>query len=421
MPTPGGDAIRTRSRLAVNKTLSPPVNNKTRIAKLPKPKKIRKEKVKAEKKIAKLEKPLSELTKSWSHVPVVDIEAYVNRPADERRKEVAEGKVPGRIKRPMNSFMLYRKAYQNRTKNWCLQNNHQVVSQVCGDSWPLEPEEIREQFNEWARIERVNHQSAHPGYKFSPSKAGVKISKRKLSEDNESEESDLEDFDWQGGNNRTHNKRRQKAAKIDDDASYQPAGNSYRHSRESSIEPVHGSLNRSSYHASNPGQPLPSQYSESNLQYGHYYQQIVQNNSIIPGVEDVIIRTTVRPGESYPQQQEPVNYSISNQYPPLVDSIGIEYKIDPTLIAQDNALYDESYFGHDGLYAGNALGHAPQWQTAYDYENHEDIFGYMSPTANNETLQMHDQHTQMLKGNQEGWQIETLDAGQEFDKWMDGE
>ena len=159
-------------------------------------KKVKKEKVKAEKKVAKLERPLSELTKHWKHVPVADIETYVNRSAEDRRKEVEEGKIPGKVKRPMNSFMLYRKAYQNRTKDWCLQNNHQVVSQVCGDSWPLEADEVKEQFSEWARIERINHQNAFPGYKFSPQKPGTaKPPKRKQSVEPDSDQSDLDDFE----------------------------------------------------------------------------------------------------------------------------------------------------------------------------------------------------------------------------------
>ncbi|KAF1817369.1 hypothetical protein P152DRAFT_387830, partial [Eremomyces bilateralis CBS 781.70] len=106
-----------------------------------------------------------------AHLPLRDIEAWVNRSIEERRAEVAKRK--GYVARPMNSFMLYRSAFADRTKEWCTQNNHQVVSSISGESWPLEPPEIREQYNEWARIERVNHQNAHPNYKFSPSKAGV--------------------------------------------------------------------------------------------------------------------------------------------------------------------------------------------------------------------------------------------------------
>ena len=125
-------------------------------------------KAKVEEKIAMLEKPLSELTELEGHLPSVDIEAYVNRSAEGRREDVETGKVPGKVKRPLNSFMLYRKAYQGRVKEWYLQKNPRIVSQLCGTSWFLEPEHIKEQYREWARIERINHQNAHPGYVFSP-------------------------------------------------------------------------------------------------------------------------------------------------------------------------------------------------------------------------------------------------------------
>ena len=116
---------------------------------------------------------MSELTKD-SDVPVKDIEAWVTRPSAERVEESIKRK--GHIARPMNSFMLYRSAYAERTKDWCKQNNHQVVSSVAGESWPLESDELREQFNDWAKLERDNHAIAFPNYKFSPSKANQKLS-----------------------------------------------------------------------------------------------------------------------------------------------------------------------------------------------------------------------------------------------------
>lgn len=118
--------------------------------------------------IPKLTAPLSELTTDYHHIPVRDMEEWVHRPVEVRWMEVK--KREGYIARPMNSFMLYRSAYAERTKFWCLQNNHQVVSSVSGVSWPLEPPSVRNRYNELARIERMNHQAAHPGYKFSPSK-----------------------------------------------------------------------------------------------------------------------------------------------------------------------------------------------------------------------------------------------------------
>lgn len=133
-------------------------------------------------------------------VPVANIEEYVNRSSEVRRQEVEMGKNPGRIKRPMNAFMLYRKAYQLRAKEWASQHNHQVVSRVCGLSWPMEPEHIREQFKAWAETERDNHQKAHPDYKFTPSKPAAKpntgMKSPSQSHFNHSDGSDLDDLDW---------------------------------------------------------------------------------------------------------------------------------------------------------------------------------------------------------------------------------
>ena len=106
--------------------------------------------------------------------------------------------------------MLYRSAYADRTKAWCEQNNHQVVSSVAGESWPMEPEEVRNQFNEWAKIERSNHQAAHPEYKFSPSKATNKRRKDDDTDDEEPSELGDPDDEYRGG--RSVRQRRQQAA-----------------------------------------------------------------------------------------------------------------------------------------------------------------------------------------------------------------
>ncbi|KAG2418248.1 hypothetical protein HFD88_001349 [Aspergillus terreus] len=112
--------------------------------------------------------PLSELTKHMTHIPVKDMGAWVHRPVEVRLQEVT--KKNGKIARPMNSFMLYRSAYAERTKQWISQNNHQEVSAAAGISWKLEPPEIREKYEMLANIEKKNHIKAHPSYRFSPSK-----------------------------------------------------------------------------------------------------------------------------------------------------------------------------------------------------------------------------------------------------------
>jgi hypothetical protein len=392
---------------------------RSRVEKSPKPKKIKKEKIKAEKKVPKLDKPLSELTKEFTHVKVGDIDAWVNRSAEVRRKEVEEGKVPGKVKRPMNSFMLYRKAYQNRAKEWCLQNNHQVVSQVCGDSWPLEPDEIKDQYSEWARIERLNHQNAHPGYKFSPTKAGTAKPKRKQSEEL-SEESDLDDFEWQGGSTRRPKKQRQ-SPRIDQPVAYPTTRSAYQYdSRESSMEPNIVSYNRSSYQVTNPGRPLPAPYSQIDLRAGEYYQQTIQQNTSLAGVQDVIMRKAAAPGmHSYlglPGGQE---YDMMNPYPrPQFDIPPYgEQRIDPSLLAQDQAIFNNQYVDptQQNVYVGGSQSEDQQWQPSYE---HDPMMPFLDPELVREGSQIQDPHMGVLKGGQEGWQVETLDAGGEFEKWM---
>jgi len=121
--------------------------------------------------IPNLDGPLSIVTRDMD-VPVRDMGAWVNRSLDERRAEVTKKK--GYITRPMNSFMLYRSAYSERTKAWCTANNHQIVSSVSGASWPLEPASVREFYSELSKTERARHAEAFPEYKFQPAKPGQK-------------------------------------------------------------------------------------------------------------------------------------------------------------------------------------------------------------------------------------------------------
>ncbi|KAJ2899719.1 HMG-box protein STE11 [Zalerion maritima] len=322
-PTPSRrvDAMTTRSGRAIAKTRNPlkPLSSTTdRVSKSTGKKK--KEKAKANRlSDFKMETPLSELTEKLS-ITIVDIEAYVRRSAEVRQKELETGKTPGKIKRPMNAFMLYRKAYQNVAKEWCTHNNHQVVSQVCGDSWPLEPTHIREQFSEWARIERDNHQLAHPGYKFAPSKPRH-AKKKELEESDEG--SDLDDWDWQKGRGGMKRSTRTGTASLDGD--YRPPRSSHQHQHQHHPQqqpgiygPQHLShrmaagMNDSTIARANPGKPLPTPYHQpGGLQNGQYWQQNVHmNNGYNPpyphlsqAPEDVIMRISSSPTSNYSMAQ----------------------------------------------------------------------------------------------------------------------
>ncbi|KAF2486897.1 hypothetical protein BDY17DRAFT_292316 [Neohortaea acidophila] len=217
-PTPRSttetEGVRTRSGRSTRRTDSPFSTGNARGSKSPaaRSKKEKKSKVLEKAKTPKLTAPLSVLTKDLD-APVKDMDAWVHRSAAVRREEVE--KRHGYVTRPMNSFMLYRSAYADRTKQWATQNNHQVVSSVAGESWPMEPEEVRNQFNEWARIERANHAAAHPEYKFSPSKA-TKKRKSEFSED-EDEASDVDgdpDGEYRAGGRSARQHRQREPAEV---------------------------------------------------------------------------------------------------------------------------------------------------------------------------------------------------------------
>jgi hypothetical protein len=116
----------------------------------------------------KLEGPISVLTERFHGTPIRDMDAWVGRSAVIRQEEVRSRN--GKISRPMNSFMLYRSAYAERTKKLVGANNHQIVSKIAGLGWKLEPVEIRRKYEELAKLERDNHAATHPNYKFSPNK-----------------------------------------------------------------------------------------------------------------------------------------------------------------------------------------------------------------------------------------------------------
>ncbi|KFX97002.1 hypothetical protein O988_05057 [Pseudogymnoascus sp. VKM F-3808] len=322
---------RTRSGKTINRAIRPlkpspkPPNRAVSLSPKPKSKKVKAHR------ISRLDGPLSDLTRACTHVPVVDIDAYVNRSAETRRQEVDEGKNPGKVKRPINPFMLYRKAYQNRTKNWCLENSHQVISQICGDSWSLEPDNIRAQFNEWARIERQNHQNAHPGYRFSPAKAATAKAAK-------SEAGKRRKLTPKSGCTPPRRFKNRPYHGLDFD------------SRGSRMDPARGgNLPSSAHYVSNLGRHVLGPYMP-NIPDGRYWQQEeVVPNTENPNIHDVILGGTRGPGTNVAQhpryQQEhyqhngAVNGGIAwysfNGY-----QDGPEAKIDPSLMGHGQT-YDD--------------------------------------------------------------------------------
>jgi hypothetical protein len=69
---------------------------------------------------AELEVPLSAFEGGETLVPVSDMADWVQRPKHVREQEKTERQ--GYVPRPLNAFMLYRRANLERAKVWCDQN-----------------------------------------------------------------------------------------------------------------------------------------------------------------------------------------------------------------------------------------------------------------------------------------------------------
>ena len=313
---------RNRSVRKANRTASP---QSTKASETPEP---RKPKPKKEK-MKRLTAPLSELTKDYENIPVRDMDAWVNRSVQTRLGEVVKKK--GKISRPMNSFMLYRSAYAERTKAWCSENNHQVVSSISGESWPMEPSEVRDRYNNLAKLERINHQAAHPEYKFSPSKPGAAGRKRKgASFDDESDPGiDISDLD-------------------DPDAEWGPPGqrkNRPRQPRRNAASvtsaPSVGMMN-SMFETTNEGRMLPERLDPEEM-HQTYYQQEVKANALNPVVEDVKLKMVGNPGmQSYAAPV--VGLPSSGQHHHLLESPQERFssQVDPSLLAFERTDYNAS-------------------------------------------------------------------------------
>lgn len=108
------------------------------------------------------------LSKTRYHDLIRDMKAVVDRPLEQRQLEAA---LAGWVRRPMNGFMLYRRAYTLVVEKEYGATKQQEISQVCGASWKLEPAAVREKYESLGMREMNGHQQAHPGYRFRPGRA----------------------------------------------------------------------------------------------------------------------------------------------------------------------------------------------------------------------------------------------------------
>ena len=284
LPTPDNSDLTGRAP-RLTRRLMPNSFSRT-----PSPPKRRKATKKESAKRSKLDGPLSELTKHLEQIPIKDTEAWVNRSLEVRQNEVGDN---GFVKRPSNSFILYRSAYADRCREYEKSNNHQDISSMAGASWAIESPEVRKQYEDWARIERENHQAAFPDYKFQPQTQEAKARKRKGKLEYDSEEaSDLDDPTYHGARGATpgsgRSTRGKKPRRNYRETSYTPSMGS--EEGWGTPDPYPAAMhNPSFYHNSNPGKPMPAALTRLG-HAGGYYQATSHPNARfgdIGHVEDV--------------------------------------------------------------------------------------------------------------------------------------
>lgn len=402
-------ARRTRSGRAIAPSSSPREADNPKPKSNPKPKKTKAGK--SEKpKTPKLTAPLSVLTKDMTSIPVRNMEEWVNRSAEIRRKEVE--KRNGYVTRPMNSFMLYRSAYAERTKQWCLQNNHQVVSSVSGESWPLEPPEIRELYNEYAKIERINHQNAHPTYKFSPSKASTPSRKRKGEYSDDDEPSDLDDGEWAPG----HGRSRMRPTRRAERSIGYPANSMNTDFFDQSFGPNGTGMNKSTWKMANEGRPVPMPM-QGDIYHQYFQTSVHPTMGVAPAVmEDLRMQRVDTPGASM-------------QFSPGHALLGLPGGNAADLLQQMHS-HTGTPLGHDGQVDPMLL--------AFDSSHHPDMDPAIAPYPEFRNVRMSMMDRDLDQGSVhsllgagpsqdefhlEQWQLDPsmvpMEQGSEFEKWMD--
>ena len=109
--------------------------------------------------------PLSRL---YPNIPLEDVAAWIYRSTEIRQVEWMNRREYPKMPRPMNAFILYRKATSERAKRYGRVENHQLISKITGASWRVESDEIKHRFDQFAELEKRYHAVAFPSYKYSP-------------------------------------------------------------------------------------------------------------------------------------------------------------------------------------------------------------------------------------------------------------
>jgi hypothetical protein len=260
----------------------------------------------------------------------------------------------------------------------------------------MEPDEKREQFNTWAKIERENHQQAHPNYKFTPSKP-----KKPRKEDDSDVGLTAGDAEWHPSRRGTTALRKFNAMVPVADAtapsifpqpystySHQPSGMSkHPHPAYS-----YGSPERSAQAHFEPVGAVSSTYYQNMYHHDNgYYEDIIYRKTPSPaggGQEPFEDNGGVGPLGGYPTGVQP------NQD-----------MIDPSLIPRHPEGQYNQAMGVDVNFAAHQRWH-PHHVMEAPAPRFIDSMGSLDDVLN------HDPQLGELRGDATSWQVEELGTGQ---------
>lgn len=96
-----------------------------------------------------------------------EVRDWVNRSPAARCQNMAGRNTPPR---PLNAFMLYRKAYAIHLKSRVTNPDPKMLSKSAGRRWRQESVEVRNFYHNLAQLEKEQHAVAFPSYRFTPKK-----------------------------------------------------------------------------------------------------------------------------------------------------------------------------------------------------------------------------------------------------------
>lgn len=116
--------------------------------------------------------PWSSVSDNLPDIPLLEIDLFESRDGSNDDEPPKKTKGKEKIKRPLNSFMIYRRSQTQRAmvnaRKLNMKLDHKTISSVIGLLWQTERACVQDYFIQLNAIEKSRHQMLFPGYRFQP-------------------------------------------------------------------------------------------------------------------------------------------------------------------------------------------------------------------------------------------------------------